>query len=259
MAKIIDAENEFTDKMEEAQDLVWDAWDTENPVKRIALAKKAAKIDPCCADAYNLLAHEAKDPDKQLGYFMQAIEGFKKRYDEKFFEENTDFFWGLVETRPYMRALEGYGQSLWESGKPKEAIETFNAMLTLNPNDNQGVRYLLVSWLFIIGDLKSIRKLLKTYKEGTACMLFFALLLNILEKKDKRVIQKSYNAAVEANKYIVPYLLKKKKIPAAIPDRYTFGSKEEAVIYVDDEDGAAAWRTHPEALKVLAELAKEGK
>jgi tetratricopeptide (TPR) repeat protein len=259
MAKIINFENEFSSKVDEAQDIAWDAWDTEDPAEQRALAKKALKIDPGCTDAYNILAYEEKNPNKRLGYFMQAIESFKKRYGEKYFEETSGLFWGVLETRPYMRALQGYGQSLWDSGKPKEAVETFNDMLALNPNDNQGVRYILVSWLFIIDDLKSIRRLLRTYKEGTACMLFSALLLKILEKKDKQVIQKSYKAAAAANEYVVPYLLKKKKIPAAIPDRYTLGSKEEAIIYVDDEDGAAAWRTHPEALKVLAELAKEGK
>jgi DNA/RNA endonuclease YhcR with UshA esterase domain len=83
-------------------------------------------------------------------------------------------------------------------------------------------------------------------------MLFPALLLKILEKKDKEVIQKAYVAAVKSNEYVVPYLLKKKRIPANNFNRYASGSKEEAVVYIDDENGAAAWRVHPEALKVLA-------
>jgi tetratricopeptide (TPR) repeat protein len=253
--RIVDFEPEFSGPIADAQELVWDAWDEDNPVERRALAKKALKLDADCTDAYNILGYEEKNTDKRLGYFMRALDSFKKRYDQTYFDENTGYFWGVLETRPYMRALLGYGQSLWALGKSKEAAETLTGMLTLNPNDNQGVRYILVSWLLINDDRESAGKLLKTYKEGSACIVFSALLLHILEKKSKKVIQKSYDAAVKANEYVVPYLLKKKKIPAASPEGYTFGSKEEAVIYIKDEDGAAAWRTHPEALLVLAELA----
>ncbi|MDR0586861.1 MAG: hypothetical protein LBG26_06445, partial [Treponema sp.] len=207
-------------------------------------------------DAYNILGYEEADKDKRLEYFTQAVESFKKRHNQQYFDETTGYFWGELETRPFMRALQGYGQSLWDNTRPKKAVETLHYMLTLNPNDNQGIRYILVSWLFIVDDLKSVRKLLKKYKEGTACMLFSALLLNILEKKDNEILQKHYNAAIEANEYIVPYLLNKKKAPVIDVDHYALGSKEEAVIYIDDEYGAAAWICHPEALKVLAGLAK---
>jgi tetratricopeptide (TPR) repeat protein len=259
MGKVLNFESDFSSKAEKARDIIWDALDTKDPVERLALVQKALELDPGCTDAYNLLGDAEQDREKRLGYYRQAIENFKKQHDQQFFDEITGFFWGEMETRPYMRALLGYGQSLWETNKPKEAVETYHTMLTLNPLDNQGVRYILVSWLFIVGDLKGIRKLLKTYKEGTASMLFSTLLLNILEKKDKKLIQKHYDAAVEANGCIVPYLLKKKKIPAAIPGSYTFGSKEEAVIYAAIEYGAAAWQAHPEALTVLAELVKAGK
>ncbi|MDR2109706.1 MAG: hypothetical protein LBP32_00200 [Spirochaetaceae bacterium] len=253
MAKILNFED-FSGKRDEAQEIVWDAWEVEDPVKRVALVKKALEIDPDCTDAYNILGYEEKDPEKRLGYFMRAAESFKKRHDQNYFDEMTGYFWGEMETRPFMRALMGCGQSLWDSGKRKEAVETFTYILTLNPSDNQGVRYFLISWLLIIDEVKGARKLLKTYTEGTAAMRFSMLLVTILEKKDKTLIRKRYEAAVETNGYIVPYLLKKKRIPAKIPDNYTWGSKEEAVVYVKDEYGAAAWAAHPEALTVLSDL-----
>jgi hypothetical protein len=256
MGKIIKFEKVSSGNIDKAQEIVWDAWDMEDPVDSIALAKEALKIDPDCADAYNVLGYEEKDTEKRLGYFTQAVESFKKRHNEKYFEETAGYFWGELETRPFMRALLGYGQSLWDSVKPKEAVETLSYMLTLNPNDNQGIRYTLVSWLLIVDDFKGVRNLLKKYKEKIACMLFSALLLNILEKKDNGVLQKQYDAAVQANKYIVPYLLKKKKASTVEFNSYSLGSKEEAVIYMNDQYGAAAWISHPEAVKVLAELAK---
>jgi hypothetical protein len=48
--------------------------------------------------------------------------------------------WGRIYNRPYLRCLHGYGLCLWRSGKLAEAEQVFQRMLSLNPNDNQGVR-----------------------------------------------------------------------------------------------------------------------
>jgi len=42
-----------------------------------------------------------------------------------------------------MRALHGRGLCLWRLGRTDEARQVFAWMLELNPNDNQGVRFLL--------------------------------------------------------------------------------------------------------------------
>jgi tetratricopeptide (TPR) repeat protein len=52
-------------------------------------------------------------------------------------------FWGDVDSRPFMRALQGRGLCLWRLGRTEEARRIFVRMLELNPNDNQGARFLL--------------------------------------------------------------------------------------------------------------------
>jgi tetratricopeptide (TPR) repeat protein len=52
-------------------------------------------------------------------------------------------FWGDVDSRPFMRALHGRGLCLWRLGREDEARHLFAWMLELNPNDNQGIRFLL--------------------------------------------------------------------------------------------------------------------
>jgi len=49
--------------------------------------------------------------------------------------------WGLVYNRPFLRCLHGYALCLWRSGKFTEAERVFQRILSLNPNDNQGVRF----------------------------------------------------------------------------------------------------------------------
>jgi hypothetical protein len=48
--------------------------------------------------------------------------------------------WGLINNRPFLRCLHGYGLCLWRLGKSEEAQTVFERILSLNPNDNQGVR-----------------------------------------------------------------------------------------------------------------------
>jgi hypothetical protein len=48
--------------------------------------------------------------------------------------------WGLIYNRPFLRCLHGYGLCLWRFGKLAEAQQVFGRILSLNPNDNQGVR-----------------------------------------------------------------------------------------------------------------------
>jgi hypothetical protein len=51
--------------------------------------------------------------------------------------------WGLVDNRPFLRCLNGYGLCLWRLGRLDEAARVFDRMLWTNPSDNQGVRGLL--------------------------------------------------------------------------------------------------------------------
>jgi tetratricopeptide (TPR) repeat protein len=49
--------------------------------------------------------------------------------------------WGQLYNRPFLRCLHGYGLCLWRLGKFAEAQAVFERILSLNPNDNQGVRF----------------------------------------------------------------------------------------------------------------------
>jgi len=60
--------------------------------------------------------------------------------------------WGLIDNRPYLRCLHGYGLCHWRLGDHVAARAIFDRMLWLNPPDNQGIRFILaaidkgVSW-----------------------------------------------------------------------------------------------------------------
>ena len=49
--------------------------------------------------------------------------------------------WGSIYNRPFLRCLHGYGLCLWRLGHAPEARVVFERILSLNPSDNQGVRF----------------------------------------------------------------------------------------------------------------------
>ena len=59
----------------------------------------------------------------------------------------TDFggvlLWRMIDNRPFLRCLHGYGLCLWRAGKFEDACRIFERMLWLNPPDNQGARFLI--------------------------------------------------------------------------------------------------------------------
>ena len=106
-------------KVAEAQQIMYQAWEEANPARRASLAKKALKISANCADAYVCLAEMTANHRQALELFQKGVEAGRRALGRAFFddEENTGHFWGILETRPFMRALEGYGTALWELGR----------------------------------------------------------------------------------------------------------------------------------------------
>lgn len=53
--------------------------------------------------------------------------------------------WGLLDNRPHLRCLHGYGLYLWRKGDLAATGDVFRRMVWLNPSDNQGARFNLAA------------------------------------------------------------------------------------------------------------------
>jgi hypothetical protein len=51
--------------------------------------------------------------------------------------------WGLIDNRPFLKCMHGYGLCLWRLDHFDAAERVFDRLLWLNPSDNQGVRFLI--------------------------------------------------------------------------------------------------------------------
>jgi len=234
-----------------AQDIIYDAWDSSDQKRRVALAKKALEISPLCADAYVLLAQEtARNLDQAIELYRQGVEAGEKAIGKAAFRDDVGHFWGLLETRPYMRARQGLAQTLWDKGLQDEAATHYRDMLRLNPNDNQGIRYLLTDCLLILGRDDEAAKLINRYKEdSSAAWRWSYALLAFRRNGDCPESRSALSQATRDNPHVVALLLGDKKMPRRLPAYIGMGDKNEAVAYV--HGAAAAWAATPGALAWL--------
>ena len=66
--------------VDEAQEIMYDAWEAPTRQRAVALAKKALEVSPDCADAYNLLAEEtAKSLEEALELYRKGGRGWRTR------------------------------------------------------------------------------------------------------------------------------------------------------------------------------------
>ncbi|MGI6615481.1 MAG: hypothetical protein ACOX30_05625 [Dethiobacteria bacterium] len=238
------------EKLDQAEELLYAAYDAQYRDLKLHRAYKALRCSPYCADAYNLLAGESNYLDEKLALYRRAVRAGELSLGELFFKRNEGHFWGVIESRPYMRALDGLADTLWKQGSHEETLEIYQKMLRLNHNDNQGIRYLLGFRLLDEKRYGEVEKLFRDHGEESCFMLYSLALSRFCSgiSDADGVLRR----ALQANKHVPAYLLGEEEVPYHQPDSYSHGNKEEAVIYVAET--AAAWREANGALEWLQRI-----
>lgn len=233
--------------LDQAQELMYEAFESDSPEARVRLAKKALKISPDCADAYVLISEQASSMQEAFELLQQGVAAGERALGPQPFAEHAGHFWGLLDTRPYMRARAGLIQCLWSFGRRTEAVEHAWDMLRLNPNDNQGLRYALASYLLELQRDDELRRLLAQFPdESGAAWPFNRALLEFRRSGDSPAAARELKRACKVNKHVSDYILGLKQLPSEMPPYITPGGETEAVTYV--VDGLGSWKGTPGAL-----------
>ncbi len=245
--------------LQQAQDLCWDAWDETDTKKARRMARKALKICPDCADAYNILGGSTASWKKAAELYEQGVAVGRKTLGEAYFKRNEGHFWGLLESRPYIRAVNGLADCYWHLDRYKDSVRLYQEILRLNPGDNIGVRFILVSKLIILQRDDEARSILKRYPGEERAVAFPAYTTTLLEFRrsgDSPKARKALEHAMTMNPHVPDYLLRIKPLPGERPGYYSPGDESEAEVYVDD--GFDAWRLSHGAMNWLLERVKAG-
>jgi tetratricopeptide (TPR) repeat protein len=240
------------DLLRQAQDTIYDAWEIMDPIERAVRAGMALKIFPDCADAYVLLAEAASTPAEALEFYRKGVAAGERVLGPEAFTEDIGHFWGMLETCSYMRARAGLALSLWARGQHDEAIAHWRAMLILNPNDNQGIRYVLAARLLEAGRDRELAALLKQHQDDGRAYLAWTLALLVFRiRGDHPKSRRALAQALESNPHVPAYLLGHKPIPQEPPDYTGFGDESEAMCLA--AENLKAWKSTQGALAWLAQ------
>jgi len=242
---------ELSDK-EAAQELAFDAMEAESAAQARKLAKRALALDPDCVDALVVLTElDARSPRKAIEGLQKAVAAGERSLGASFIRENTGYFWGLLETRPLMRAMEQLAELYRAEGFYVDAIRIYEKMLELNPNDNQGVRDPLLGTYLRVGDLGGAARLLKQYERDSMANFAWGRVLERYLAGDRVGARAALKKARVANAHVELFMTGQKPLPKELPEMYSPGSEEEAVLCIDNVGGA--WAGNMEALFWLAD------
>jgi tetratricopeptide (TPR) repeat protein len=217
------------DARSRAQDLAYQAMEAESEPEIAALCRQALALDPDCVDALATLAH-VTHPSEQayISKLQEAVAAGARGLGKEFFENNRGHFWGILETRPYMRARFDLGMALLSAGRAAEATSHLEALLDLNPEDNQGVRDVLLSYYLLAKNLSGARSLLKRYEGDSSALFAWGTVLESFLSGRREEASRALPKARETNQYVEKYFTGERPAPAELPDFYSPGQESEA-------------------------------
>jgi tetratricopeptide (TPR) repeat protein len=126
-------------------DLYYDAMDAlsigdfKNTEK---ILNQALALDPDYCKTYlafSYLYHDLGQKENTDESIRIAFEKIQKEFPKW----PKEMHWDVLENRPYLRVIEKQAELYYDNGEIPKAEELYRLLLKLNPNDNQGVRYVL--------------------------------------------------------------------------------------------------------------------
>lgn len=235
----------------DAQELVYDAWETDAPEEACELFEQALELDSTNVDAWlGLMSCTSLSPEERITVLQKLVTMGEKKLGKKAFKNDKGGFWGILETRPYMRARSQLALALMKAGRLEESVAEHEGMLDLNPNDNQGIRYGLMALYLALKRLDGARKLFEQYDEREYSAMFgWAFVLERFLSDDLGGAEKALKNVLERNPHAQAYFLGNRRLPRHMPDAYAMASVEEAMIAYDILK--IAWKRNPKAKKWL--------
>lgn len=144
---------EFVDKDHEVMDAYYDLCERYNGRNAKTIKKQLRGLiekDADFLDSY-LLLHEILQDEGKLeeaeAVLDQAFQRAIKLIADRKGQWPDELRWGWLENRHIIRTIVNKAISLWGEKKNDEALDLFRKILRTNPNDNPGVRYLILGIL----------------------------------------------------------------------------------------------------------------
>jgi tetratricopeptide (TPR) repeat protein len=144
--------------------------------------------------------------------------------------------WIHLENRPFLRAAHGYGLGLEQERRHLEAVDVYEQVLSFNPNDNQGIRYLLPSLYLKAQAPQKARAALEQH--GADGMNLYTRCLVEIQDGRRREAVRWLCCGLSYNLHLPGIVLAGRREPGSEEAwGVAMGSKQEAAQYLQETDG----------------------
>ena len=254
---------------EQAQALVYETIGAPKK-KRIEKCREALRIYPDCADAWVILSEYESDPKAKRDMLDKAVLAGEALLREAGMDDRLRLAMEGVEDaedkepvslwvgegRPYLRAKASRAQYLYQTGERKLAIEEYRSLLTLDPLDHLGIRYLLASALLAEGDREDIAQaetVVRNMFDASPLWAWTDAFISIMsgQTHDVRDVPQAIVRAYYMNPHVPRILQLGTRGKKVLPETSGYGTEEEAIIY--GWLAADYWEKAPDALRRLGE------
>lgn len=193
-----------------------------------------------------------RDKKHRIELLEKATNLGRVQLGSEFFKENIGYFWGLIETRPFMRALVNLADAYRQAHMRDKSLLCYRECLLLCPDDNLGARYILPALLMEVGDFSEALSLIDQYTEELEYSAFLAysraLCLTALNASEGDV-NKAFVLAYKSNASVPSMLLTDGELPLPDSPYCSSGDRNEAIFYATEN--RVLWRNISGALQKL--------
>jgi len=242
---------------EESDELLGKARAARSAKKAIEFAKKALQVWPENIDAERFLIEFEDDElvmiQKTKDLIAREEASLKKQ--RIYTKESVGHFWGIIETRPLMRLKNDLARMFLEMNKRKEAIAVYEEMLKLCPNDNIGVRFLLLGQYVFFEEYEKAERLSKKYGDVVSTFMSLPMVVCYYKQDNYQKAKSIWKNMTTRNKHMVRFITQQisDEELEALEDAhcYQLGSLEEA--YMAYRDNIHLLTANPSFLEWLTE------
>ena len=219
--------------LDDAYELLGKAKNANSKSQAIKYAKEAYNMCPDCFDALLFQVDLEENPLKRWKLLEEGLEYEKARLEKEgqFKKDNIGHFYGIFETRPYIRGLIAKVHCLIMDGKIKQARDVCKEIIKLNKNDNMGARYLLMAIYAFLEEENDMLELYKKYPDECLEMLFPLFIFYYKQGNDKKA--KEYLDQInKENPDFIKFFKGTMKQNKDIPEGYySIGDSSEVIMY----------------------------
>ncbi len=169
--------------------------------------------------------------DTRLKHYEKAVAAGEPQIADQNSGAEEANLWAVTGSRCHLRARLGLGETLDEMGRVDDAIEIFQRLMQLNPEDDQGVRYLLLPRLMATNRDVEAARLLKARNDESAQWAYGRAILAFRLSGSSDASRREIQEAFRVNPHLPRVLADPEPLNT---DRYVIGSPQEAIICIEE-------------------------